>query len=215
MSNRRVAVPLSILFIVQILTAAIGNSFVQSFIDGGPNRTALTIGVLLMMLSGIAIVAIGVLLYRVLKLTNSRLAVWVPIIRSIECVVALVFGIYLIARLQAVPDHLLWVYILAGSAGVILSCLLFTSKLVPRPIATLGFIGYSLLLLGVPLDFAGVIDMNEGIGQVLIIPGALFEVIVLPIWLIAKGFNLREMKSRNSNLRHTPHWTGAFLVNRS
>ena len=195
MSNRRVAIALSILFIVQILTAAIGNSFVQSFLDGDPNRTALTIGVLLMMFSGIVIVAIGVLLYQILKVTNSRLAVWVPIIRSIECIVALIFGIYLITRLQAVPNHLLWVYILAGAAGVILSYLLFTSRLVPRPIATLGFIGYSFLLLGVPLDFAGVIDMNAGIGQALFIPGGLFEVAILPAWLIAKGFNLPETKS--------------------
>ena len=195
MSKRKVEISISILFIVQLLTAAIGNSFVQSFIDGDPNRTALTIGVLLMMFSGIAIAAIGVLLYQVLKFTNKRLAVWVPIIRSIECVVAIIFGIYLLTNLQAVPNHLLWVYILAGSAGVILSYLLFTSKLVPRPIATLGFIGYSLLLLGVPLDFAGVINMNEGMGQTLFIPGGLFELIVMPIWLIAKGFNLPEMKS--------------------
>lgn len=195
MSNRSVAVSISILFIVQILTAAIGNQFVQSFIDGDPDRTALTIGVLLMIFSGLAIAAIGVLLYQVLKFTNKRLAVWVPIIRIIECAIATIFGIYLLTNLQAVPNHLLWVYILAGSAGVILSYLLLTSKLVPRPIAILGFIGYSLLLLGVPLDFAGVIDVNEGMGLALIIPGGLFEVIVLPIWLIAKGFNLPEMKS--------------------
>ena len=72
MSNRKVAISIAILFIVQILTAAIGNSFVQSFIDGDPNRTALTIGVLLMMFSGLAIAAIGVLLYQVLKFTNKK-----------------------------------------------------------------------------------------------------------------------------------------------
>jgi hypothetical protein len=195
MSHRKVAISLSILFIVQLLTAAIGNSFVQSFIDGDPSRTALTAGALLMMFSGLAIAAIGVLLYRVLKPTKSRLAVWVPIIRSIECVVALIFGIYLLTSLQAVPNHLLWVYILAGAAGVILSYLLFTAKLVPWPIATLGFIGYFLLLLGVPLDLAGVIDMNAGIGQALFIPGGLFEVAILPAWLIAKGFSLPEVRS--------------------
>ena len=128
MSNRRLALSISILFIVQILTAAIGVSFVQSFVDGDPNRTALTIGALLMMFSGLVIAAIGVLLYQVLKFTNKRLAVWVPVIRSIECVVALIFGIYLLTSLQAVPNHLLWVYILAGAAGVILSYLLFTVK---------------------------------------------------------------------------------------
>jgi len=184
----RLAPSISVLFIVQILTAAIGVSLVQAFVDGDPNRMTLTIGTSLMMFSGFVIAAIGVLLYQVLKLTNSRLAVWVPAIRSIECVVALIFGTYLLTNSQAVPNHLLWVYILAGAAGVILSYLLFTSRLVPRPIAALGFIGYALLLLGVPLGFAGVIDVNEGLGQALIIPGALFELIALPVWLIAKGF---------------------------
>ena len=184
----RLARSISVLFIVQIVTAAVGVSFVQAFVDGDSNRTVLTIGALLMMFSGLVIAAIGVLLYQVLKFTNSRLAVWVPVIRSIECVVALAFGTYLLTKLQAVPNHLLWVYTLAGAAGVILSYLLFTSRLVPRPIATLGFIGYALLLLGVPLDLVGVIDMNEGVGQALIITGALFELIALPVWLIAKGF---------------------------
>ena len=195
MSNRTLARSISILFIVQLLTAAIGNSFVQSFIAGDQGRTALTIGVLLMMFSATAIAAIGVLLYQVLRFTNQRLAGWVRTIRGIECMVAIVFGIYLLTSLQTVPNHLLWVYILAGAAGVIFSYLLLTTGLVPRPITTLGFIGYSFLLLGVPLDLAGVIDMNEGMGQALFIPGALFEVIVLPIWLIAKGFKPTGLKS--------------------
>lgn len=188
MSHRKAAASIGILFIVQVLSAAIGNSFVQSFIDGDPNRAELTVGVLLMMFSGLAIAAIGVLLYQVLKVENKRLAVWIAIVRSIECVVAIVFGIHLMTNLQPVPNHLLWVYILAGTAGVILSYLLYTSRIVPRPIAALGFVGYSLLLVGVPLDFAGIFDMNRGMGQALFIPGALFEVVVLPIWLITKGF---------------------------
>ncbi len=182
------------MFIVQVLTAAIGVSLVQSFLDGNPDKTALTVGAMLMMFSGVVIAVIGVLIYQVLKSTNKRVAVWIPIIRSLETAVAIAFGIYLLMNLQAVPNHLLWVYILAGAAGVIFSSLLFTSKLVPRPIAALGFIGYALLLLGVPLDFAGVIDMIGGAGQVLIMPGALFEVIVLPIWLIAKGFRAPHVK---------------------
>ena len=72
---------------------------------------------------------------------------------------------------------------------MIFSGLLVASRLVPRPIAGLGLVGYSLILLGVALEFAGVIDMNAGLGQVLIVPGALFEVVVLPIWLFVKGFS--------------------------
>jgi hypothetical protein len=198
---RKVAVALAILFIVQVFTAAVGNVLVQSFIDGGPSGNSLTLGVSLMMFSSIVIVAIGVLLYQVLKTANKRLAASILIIRITECVVALSFGVYLLTQLQAVPNHLLWVYIFAGTAGVILCYLLFTRKMVPRSIAVLGLVGYSLLLLGVPLDFAGAIDMNVGLGQGFIVPGALFEVIVLPAWLIAKGFSSVDGGRRKGMVR--------------
>ena len=186
---------IAILFVVQLLTAAVGNTFVQKFIDGDANRTALTFGALLMMFSGIIIAAIGILLYGVLRVTKSALAIWVPVIRITECTVALIFGVYLLTTLQTVTDHLLWVYVLAGAAGVILCYVLFTSTLIPRPIVTLGGLGYASLLLGVPLDFAGVIDMNAGFGQVLFVPGGVFEVLVLPVWLVARGFTSPEPRS--------------------
>jgi len=44
------------------------------------------------------------------------------------------------------------------------------------------------LLVGVPLDLLGALDMNAGPGLALLVPGGLFELVVLPIWLIAKGF---------------------------
>jgi hypothetical protein len=198
MSSRRVAVSISIMFIVQVVTAAIGVSFVTSFLDGSADGTTLTIGALLMMFSGVLIGVIGLLIYRVLKLTNKRLAIWIPVIRGIEFVVATVFGLYLITNLQPVPNHLLWVYILAGAAGVVFTGLLFTFRLVPRPIAALGIVGYALLLIGAPLDLVGAIDLIGGAGQVLIIPGALFEVIVLPIWLIARGFRAPQVERRET-----------------
>src|SRR5688500_11373736 len=102
MSNRKTAIAVSVLFIVQILTAAIGNSFVQAFVDGDSNKTALTIGVLLMMFSGLVIAAIGLVLYRVLKTIDQKLALWVPIIRISETIVVFIFGIYLLSQLQVV-----------------------------------------------------------------------------------------------------------------
>jgi hypothetical protein len=51
----------------------------------------------------------------------------------------------------------------------------------------------------VPLDLLGVLDMNAGPGLLLLAPGGLFELVFLPIWLIAKGFrtasSARELKS--------------------
>ena len=196
MSTRKSALSIGVLFVVQVLTAATGLSFVESFLDGQANETMLTTGVLLMMFSGILIAAIGVLLYPILKDANKKLAAWVVIIRATEAVVAVAFGIYLLQNLQVVPNHLMWVYILAGTAGVIFTSLLLAAKLVPRPIAALGLLGYSLLLVGVALDLPGIVDMHSGTAQALIIPGALFEVIVLPIWLFAKGFSRPQIKPR-------------------
>ena len=47
----------------------------------------------------------------------------------------------------------------------------------------------ALFSLGVPLDLLGVLDMDEGLGMLVLVPGFLFEFVVLPIWLIVKGFS--------------------------
>jgi hypothetical protein len=169
-------------------TAVVGTSLIQAFEDGNTDRGPLTVGVLFMICSGIAVVGIGLLMYRVLKPVNPQLARWYPALRIVEFAVSAACGVYLLARLQVVPNHLLWVYIPTGIGGVILTYLLYVSRLVPRPIAILGLIGYASLLLGVPLDLLGVLDMNAGPGLALLAPGGLFEFVVLPIWLIAKGF---------------------------
>jgi len=188
MSRRKIAVIVGILFFVQMVTAMVGTSLIQAFVDGDTDRAPLTVGVLLMMCSGIAVVGIGLLMYQVLKAVNHRLAFWYPVLRVIEFTVSTVFGIYLLTQLEVVPNHLLWVYIPTGIGGLILTYLLFVSRLVPRPIAVLGFVGYVSLSLGVPLDLLDVLDMNKGPGLALLAPGGLFEFVFLPIWLIAKGF---------------------------
>ena len=122
-----------------------GTTLIQAFVDGDTDRAPLTIGVLLMMCSGIAVVGIGLLMYPVLKTVNPRLAVWCPALRIIELTVSAACGLYLLARSEVVPNHLLWVYIPTGIGGLILTYLLFVSRLVPRPIAVLGLVGYTSL----------------------------------------------------------------------
>ena len=155
-------------------------------------------GVLLTMLSGLAIVAIGLLMYPVLKHVDRRLAVWYPVLRVVEFAVSAACGVYLLTQLQVVPNHNLWVYIPTGIGGLIFTYLLFASRLVPRSIAVLGIVGYASLLLGVLLDLLGVLDMAAGAGMVLLVPGGLFEFVFLPIWLIAKGFSSTAAVPRTS-----------------
>jgi hypothetical protein len=195
MSKRLIAVIVGILFFVQMITAMVGTSLIQAFVDGDPDKGPLTVGVLLMMCSGLAVVGIGLLMYQVLKSFNRKLAIWYPIFRIIEFAVSAAAGVYLLAKLEVVPHHLLWVYIPTALGGLIFTYLLFVTKIVPRWIAALGFVGYTLLLVGVPLELAGVLDTGKGMGMLLLAPGGLFEFVFMPIWLIAKGFNLKAAKA--------------------
>jgi hypothetical protein len=187
MSQRKTAVAVGILFFVQMFTYMLGASSIQAF-QNGETTARPTMGVLLTMLSGLAIVGIGFLMYPVLKQVDRRLAVWYPVLRVVEFAVSAACGIYLLTQLEVVPNNHLWVYIPTGLGGLVLTYLLFVGRLVPRPIAVLGIVGYASLLLGVLLDLLGVLDMVTGAGLVLVAPGGLFEFVVLPVWLIAKGF---------------------------
>ena len=188
MSHRKTAVAVGFLFFFQMLTFLIGSAMIKRYLDGDAEKSSLVIGVLFEMVAGVAIVAIGVLMYRVLKTVNSRLAIGYPLMRSAEFAVSAVLSVYLLVQLQEFANQLLWVYIPTGIGGLILTYLLYTSRLVPRFIAGLGLVGYALLLVGVVLGFAGTVDPNSGSGLALLAPGGVFEFIVLPIWLIAKGF---------------------------
>ena len=189
MSRRKIAITVGVLFFAQMATAMAGTSLIQAFVDGNNERAPLTAGVLLMICSGLAVAGIGLLMYRVLRDVNQKIALWYPVLRVAEFAVSTLCGVYLLIQLQVVPNYLLWVYIPTGIGGLVLNYLLFVSRLVPRPIAVLGLVGYGLFSLGVPLDLVGVLDMNQGTGMLVLVPGFLFEFVVLPIWLIAKGFN--------------------------
>jgi Domain of unknown function (DUF4386) len=186
--NKGIAVTVGILFFFQLITFLIGSSLIQTYLDGDAGRATLTMGVLLEMLAGLAVVAIGFLMYRVLKTVDRKLALGYPIMRVLEFAVSAILAAYLLSQLQEFPNHLLWVYIPTGIGGLILNYLLFTSRMIPRPVAVLGLVGYTLLLLVVPLGLVGAVEEGSGVGLALLAPGGLYEFVVLPIWLIAKGF---------------------------
>jgi Domain of unknown function (DUF4386) len=82
---------------------------------------------------------------------------------------------------------ILMIYLVTSAGGLCMTILLYRSRLIPRPIATLGLIGYPTLLAGCVLDLLKVVDITQGIGLVALVPGGIFE-LLLPIWLLAKGF---------------------------
>ncbi len=188
MVSRKIAVVIGVLFFAQMVTFMEGSALIESFLLRDASKATLILGVALEMVSGLAVATIGVLMYRVLKTVKASGAVGYPLLRFVEFAVSAVLAVYLLAQLKEFPNHLLWVYLPTAMGGVLLGYLLWVSRLVPRAIAGLGMIGYGMLLVGVPLDLAGVLDLNEGAGLVLLVPGGLFEFVFLPIWLIARGF---------------------------
>jgi hypothetical protein len=79
-------------------------------------------------------------------------------------------------------------YLVTSVGGTILAVLLLRSHLVPRPLAVLALIGYPVLFVGCVLDMFGATDVTAGSGLLAIAPGGVFE-LILPIWLLAKGFS--------------------------
>jgi hypothetical protein len=146
--------------------------------------------VLLEMCAGLAVVAIGLLMYRVLKHVDGKLALGYLLMRITEFAVSALLAGYLLSRLEEFPSHLLGVYIPTGIGGVLLNYLLLRHHLVPQAIAVLGLAGYLLLLLVVPLDLLGIVDEGSGTGLALLAPGGLYELLILPAWLIARGFRV-------------------------
>ncbi len=187
-SRSSTATAVGTLFFLQMATAIVGTSLISAFTDGGASRTTLTVGVLFMTCAGVAVVGIGLLMYPVLKAVDARLAIWYPVLRIVEFTVSAACGVYLVVQLEAVPNHLLWVYVPTAAGGLILTYLLFVSRLVPRAIALLGLVGYACLAVGVPMDLLGIRNLDSGAGQVLLVPGFLFEALAMPIWLLVKGF---------------------------
>ncbi len=189
MSHRKIAVIVGFLFIVQMITFMMGSALIKTYLNGEAGENALRGGFLLEMLSGLAVVSIGFLMYRILAQVDPKLALLYPIFRIIEFVTSAALGLYLLDRLQEFPHHLLWVYLPTALGGLVLTHLLFISRLVPRAIAAIGLIGYMLLLIGVPLGMFDLIDVNAGSGMAVLAPGGIFEFILLPFWLIVRGFS--------------------------
>tara|TARA_R110001632_G_scaffold65_10_gene276 strand:+ start:1777 stop:2460 length:684 start_codon:yes stop_codon:yes gene_type:complete len=73
-----------------------------------------------------------------------------------------------------------------GFGGLLLCCLLYKSKLVPRFFSVWGFVGYIIFIAGTILELFG-----YEVGVLLSIPGGLFE-ISISIWLIIKGFKVSK-----------------------
>lgn len=173
----------------------------------GDHRTLIASGALLMLVNSLAVAAIGVLMFPILRVRHEVSAYGYLISRSIEAVMLAVGAVFLLLLLPLGKEYAVggpdgsglpplarvaqeanfYSYeigmIAVGVSGFVLCRVLLRTGLVPRPLALLGLVGYPALLAGSVLEILG-----YRAGNALSAPGGLFE-IALGVLLIAKGLD--------------------------
>jgi len=203
------------LILTATATYALGTGLIGSILDAPgyladvyPNRIQMIFSVLLQFVNCAAVVGIGVLLFPILRKFSEAIAIGYVVTRIFDCAFLVVGGIGTLSLVALSQETIqagtqdasysltLGALLVEGSYTVYLVgmmalglgslpfChLLYRSRLIPRSMSVLGLIGYAALLIGSSVELFG---FNLYMMQYL--PGALFE-LVLPIWLIVKGFD--------------------------
>ena len=188
-----------------------------------PKSVTLTSGMFGWMINDIGIVFIGLLMYPILKKHSESMALGYLSMRMFESLLMIVgvfFALMLIplsrdfinagtadvSTLQTIGSILkqaenwflnLLQLIFLGIGGLILNLIFYKTKLVPRVISIFGFIGYALLLPAAVVGLFGLLDPTPGgPGSILAVPVALWEIIIMPVWLFTKGFNTDYLSTK-------------------
>ncbi|MBY0217849.1 DUF4386 domain-containing protein [Paenibacillus illinoisensis] len=213
--NQWIARITGLLFLVSTCAYLLGSGLLNPILEEPDilegvylDQTNIAFGLFLELINAIAVVGIAMLLFPVLRKHNEAFTLGYfasRVIESAMLIISLIFPLLLIMlsgdyreteatdRLffqtlakVAVESHfkLFELAMIVLSIGSLLFCyVLYQSKFVPRILSIIGFVGYLGLLTSSCLSIAGV-----DLGAILYIPGAIFE-IVLPIWLLVKGYN--------------------------
>ena len=151
---------------------------------------SLLVVIIFEVMSGLAVIAIGVLMFPILKPHNERLTLGYAVFKVIEGVLMTIAGMLLFSRSPSLLGIREWigvyhVYISFIPAGLMFYWLLYQSQLVPRFISVWGVIALVSLFIVNVLEITG---QSSAIANVLYLPIVSNE-IFLAIWLIVKGFN--------------------------
>jgi Domain of unknown function (DUF4386) len=151
--------------------------------------------VFLLDVDGVAVVANGLAMRRVLTPHAPIRSHAYLVLRAAECITVVAIGVYFLTSQTRWDAYVLPVYAVSGAAGLVLSSALLKSRIVPRNLSMLGVIGYPVFLVGSILAMFSVIDVTHGAGTLALVPGGLFE-LILPIWLFTKGFTSHQIEPR-------------------
>ncbi|MCA9734599.1 DUF4386 domain-containing protein [candidate division KSB1 bacterium] len=217
-TNNKIAKAIGALFLITMILGMIDAYTVAPLLryplsDLILHESIFYIGAFSILFMALGVVVISILFYPILERHNKLIAITYISARVMECLL-LITGVIVYFLLLDLSQE----FINAGSpdasyfqiisslavkaryssyqiamlilslASMMLCTTLYKTRLIPRLISSVGFIGYAFVLLSAALDMTGIIDTTRT-GGMLYIPGALFETLLLPGWLIVKGFN--------------------------
>jgi hypothetical protein len=171
------------------------------------NSMLVAFGAVLWLMAVVWDAAHGVLMFPVLKPRSERIAVGYLGFRVIDATFIAIMVLFVLVQIPLGSEYLKagadapylqalstvfmqaqrYAYdlgmITLGIAGSMLCYTLYRAKLLPKPLALWGLVGYAIIFCGMVSDV-----MGSGLGLVSSIPGGLWEIFTGG-WLIVKGFN--------------------------
>jgi hypothetical protein len=192
-SVNKTAVLVGLCFLTATFTFAIGNALIRSYFSSATAHNGLIAGVFLLGCCGLTVAANGGAMRRILMPHTPIRSRAYFVLRVTECLTLVAVGVYFLTSHVQWNAYVLAVYAVSGTAGLVLSSALLTSRLVPKNLSMLGLIGYPVFLVGTILAMFNLIDVTHGAGMLALVPGGLFE-LILPIWLFTKGFTSLQIQ---------------------
>jgi hypothetical protein len=210
-SLRRTALVAGTLYLITFVSiptlALYGPVREPNYIVGAGPDTAVFVGGVLEMIVALACIGTAVVLYPVVKRQNEAAALGLVGVRVLEAAtivagVVTLLAIVTVRQAGAGADAVVagqalvalhdWTFLLGQGLlpavnALLLGSLLYKSRLVPRVLPLLGFIGAPLLIGSATATVFGLWEQTSAPSAVAALPIALWE-ISLGVWLVVKGF---------------------------
>ncbi|HEY5271887.1 MAG TPA: DUF4386 family protein [Acidimicrobiales bacterium] len=200
-TTRKTGALVGLCFLIATFTFAIGNALIHSYFSSATSHKSILIGSVCLFGCGGAVAANGAAMRRVLAPHAPLRSQVYRFLRLAECLTLVAVGVYFLTGHARWDGYVLAVYAVSGTAGLVLSSALRTSRIVPKNLSMLGLIGYPVFLAESVLAMFNVVNVTHGTGMLALVPGGLFE-LLLPVWLFTKGFSSGRPEGSTMTITH-------------
>ncbi len=161
---------------------------------GTNNPNAKILGMLLEIISGLAVIAIAVIMYQFLKPYGKKISLCYLALKGVEGILMVIAGVLFFIHTNSLIEVREQIYLVHGYIFAIPALmfyfLLYKSMLIPKWLSVWGVIASILLVIVNLLELMEIIPSLK----ILYLPIVLNEV-VLAFWLIIKGLNASGVNS--------------------